>query len=126
MARFNSEETLWVIFPMILVIIVLIAGIILLPQTQTDVRSRASGPTPTVITPIPSQPQTPEIVCSDLYSPVCATLTNKTYPTACDANAAGVTAFTPDTCTESSLRGTKQSPTPTKSSTLQYTLPAAN
>jgi hypothetical protein len=120
MARFNSEETLWVIFPMILVIIVLIAGIIILPQTQTDVRSRASEPPATIITPVPNQPQDPEIVCSDLYSPVCG-VNGQTYANMCEANAAGVTAFTPGTCSSSP---TPQTTPP--SSNLLYTVPTAN
>ncbi len=123
MARFNSEETLWTVFPMILVIILLIAGIIFLPQAQTDVRSRASSPTPAVITPFVSpKPQvttriTPEIVCSELYSPVCG-VNGQTYPNSCEANVAGVTSFTIGTC--------KPTATPTKTNTLRYTLPATN
>lgn len=132
MARFNSEETLWVVFPMILVIILLIAGIVFLPQTPADVRSRASEPKPSVITPNVKKPQAPEVVCTELYTPVCATLTHKTYGSPCEADLAGVTSFTAGACTKSqpSLRDTKPSPTPSStprpSNTLQYIIPSTN
>ncbi|MFZ3068727.1 MAG: Kazal-type serine protease inhibitor [Microgenomates group bacterium] len=102
MKNLNSEETLWVVLPILLVIGILIASIIILPQTQTETRSKASEPTvvPTVTaipTVTPLSPERPEIICSALYSPVCSQ-NGVTYPSECEANNAGVTAFTPGEC----------------------------
>lgn len=104
MNNLNSEETLWVILPILLVVAVLVASIIILPKTQTEVRSKAAEPT-IVITPAPTI-QKPEIVCSSLYSPVCSQA-GVTYANECEANQAGVTAFTQGACSKA-----KTTPTP--------------
>jgi len=97
MKNLNGEETLWVIFPILLVIGVLIASIIILPQTQIQTTSKASQPTPSPITPPPSVSEYPEVVCSSLYSPVCSQK-GITYQSECEANQAGVTSFTKGAC----------------------------
>lgn len=98
MKNLNSEETLWVILPILLVVGLLIASIIILPKTQTEVRSKASEPTVT-ITPTVTNfiPERPEVVCTTLYSPVCSQ-NGVTYPSECEANLAGVTSFTKGEC----------------------------
>ena len=98
MKNLNSEETLWVILPILVVVGLLIASIIILPQTQTEVRSKASEPitTPTKA-PTPSISERPEIICTALYSPVCSQA-GVTYSSECEANNAGVTAFTQGEC----------------------------
>jgi hypothetical protein len=118
MKNLNGEETLWVILPILLVVGLLVASIIILPKTQVQVTSKASQPTavPTKIilpTAAPSISERPEIVCSSLYSPVCS-LNGVTYANECEANQAGVTAFTKGTCPK-----TKATPTPV---TLPITL----
>ena len=102
MNNLNGEETLWVTLPVLLVVGILVASIILLPLTQTETRSKASEPVtvPTkiiVATPTPSSTQRPEVICTSLYSPVCSQ-NGVTYPSACEANQAGVTAFTQGAC----------------------------
>lgn len=100
MKNLNSEETLWIILPILLVVGILVASIIILPKAQTETRSKASEPivTPTKVpTVTPTQPERPEIVCSSLYSPVCSQA-GVTYPNECEANQAGVTAFTKGAC----------------------------
>lgn|GEM_PF-926735 len=122
MKNLNGEETLWVILPIIIVVGILIASIIILPKTQTEVRSKASEPieTPTQIiyTP-PSQSESPEIVCSSLYSPVCSS-NQVTYPNECEANQAGVTSFTQGACaTPTTIKTASPTQTP-------QTLPSSN
>lgn len=110
MKNLNSEETLWVILPILLVVGVLIASIIILPRTQTETRSKASEPTavPTkVVLPIITPSTTrPEVVCSSLYSPVCSQ-NGITYPSECEANQAGVTVFTKGECSKAKATPTK-------------------
>ena len=111
MKNLNSEETLWVILPILLVVGLLIASIIILPRTQTEVRSKASEPTavPTKVitaTPTPSVTQRPEVICSSLYSPVCSQK-GITYPNECEANNAGVTSFTKGECSKTKSTSTK-------------------
>lgn len=106
MKNLSGQQSLWVLFPILLVLLVLIAGIILLPTIKTEVRSKAAEPKPTPV----SQIQSPEIICSELYSPVCAN--GVTYDNGCEANLAGVTTYTPGACPEAS--------------NLLYTLPVTN
>jgi len=119
MKDLNGEETLWVILPILFVVALLIASIIILPRTQTNTASKAATPVaiPTkviVVTPTPSASQSPEIICSSLYSPVCSQ-SGVTYANACEANSAGVTAFTQGACKA------KTAPTP-----APKVLPASN
>lgn len=124
MKTLNSEETLWVILPILLVSAALVASIIILPMTQTTVTSKASTPVAvptkiTIPTATPTLAQKPEIVCSSLYSPVCSK-NGVTYESACEANQAGVTAFTEGACPKTKATPTKAiSPTP-------KTLPKSN
>jgi len=100
MNNLNGEETLWVVLPILLVVAILVASIIILPKTQAEVRSKASEPiiVPTNIpTPTFSATERPEIICSSLYSPVCSQA-GVTYANECEANQAGVTAFTKGVC----------------------------
>ncbi len=118
MKNLSGQESLWVALPMLVVLAILILGLIFLPQIQGEIRSRASEPKPAVITPSPT-PETPEVVCSDLYSPVCGS-NGETYPTACEANLSGVTTYENGEC---------PSPTPTATVNfpkLKYTLPTTN
>ncbi len=95
MKNLNSEETLWVLFPLIIVIGALIVSIIILPNIKTEDRTKASE-----ITPSPTKiisPASPEVVCTSLYSPVCSPQ-GITYPNACEANKAGVTTYTKGEC----------------------------
>ncbi|OGD73515.1 hypothetical protein A3K29_05330 [Candidatus Collierbacteria bacterium RIFOXYB2_FULL_46_14] len=118
MKNLSGQESLWVAFPILVVILILIAGLIFLPRVQTEIRSKASEPTPSVIitprrlTPAPA----PEIVCSALYSPVCGA-NGVTYPNSCEANLAGITNY---------LEGKCVKPTTTKTPALQYNLPTTN
>jgi hypothetical protein len=122
MKSLNSEETLWVILPILIVVAVLVASIIILPKTQTEVRSKASEliavPTKIAVpTPTSLSSETPEVVCSSLYSPVCSQA-GVTYANECEANQAGVTAFTKGACP-------KTKTTPTRVITpIPVTLPA--
>ena len=98
----SAEESLWLAFPVLLVIIGLVGGILFLQNQNTDIRSRASQPatiiTPTVtLNPTTQLPQTPEIVCAEMYSPVCGS-DKVTYANACEANLVGVINFTPGSC----------------------------
>lgn len=130
MARLNSEETLWTVLPIIIVVVLLVAGIIFLPQTGTDVRSRASEPLKIVTPePIPTKTVPPEVVCSDLYDPVCGS--NKiTYPNECEAKLAGVSVFVSGACTTQTQKKSVATPIPRVTTTLdtqmQYTLPLSN
>ncbi len=103
MKNLSGQQSLWLVFPILLVLAILIAGIILLPTIQTEIRSRASEP---IIVPI-TQTETPEIICSELYSPVCGS-DNQTYNNGCEANLAGVSSHTLGSCI------------------TQYTLPTTN
>lgn len=125
MSRLNSQETLWTVLPVVVVIILLIIGILFLPQAGTDVRSRASEPKP-IITPNPSptKPQAPEIVCSDLYSPVCGS-DQKTYPNSCEANLAGITIFVDGACPTTTQKPAPKTPS-APSNELQFVLPQSN
>lgn len=128
MARLNSEETLWTVLPVIVVMVLLIAGIIFLPKTNTDVRSRASEPKP-IITPVkttPTKTEAPEVVCSDLYSPVCGSDGN-TYPNSCEAGLVGVTKYEDGQC-PTATPTPKKTPTNTQlpKSQMQYVLPTSN
>jgi hypothetical protein len=119
MKNLNSEETLWVILPILLVVGILIASIIILPKTQTETRSKASEPTAVPTKAVISSPTKIEVVCSSLYSPVCGQ-NDQTYPNECEANQAGVTVFTQGACTPIKTTPSKVvSPTP-------KTLPVAN
>jgi len=92
MKNLSGQQSLWVLFPILLVLMVLIAGIILLPTVQTELRGRAfESITVPRVTVSP-----PEIICSELYSPVCAN--GITYDNGCEAGLAGVTAHTPGAC----------------------------
>jgi hypothetical protein len=98
--KVSAEESLWLSFPILLVVIALVIGIIYLGNTNTDVRSRASQPTPTPATiPLvtPTAPITPEVACNDIYQPVCG-LNNKTYANPCEANQDGVITFSTGAC----------------------------
>ncbi|OGD82946.1 hypothetical protein A2572_03700 [Candidatus Collierbacteria bacterium RIFOXYD1_FULL_40_9] len=105
-ANNSSESTLKSLFPMLVILIVLVAGIILLPQMTADPRSRASEPKPSISPSQPPRPtfppmntsERPEIICSDLYSPVCDTTTNITYPNPCEAQKVGVFHTTTGEC----------------------------
>lgn len=101
MKNLSGQQSLWVVFPILIVTVLLIAGIILLPTIQTEIRSRASEPTPTPI----SRTQAPEVVCSDLYTPVCDS-DGQTYANACEANLAGITVFAEGECVRQVLPST--------------------
>lgn len=96
----SPEEVLWNVFPLLLIAIALVGGIILLPRlnaTNLDDRSRASEPK-IIVTPIPAKTTTPEIICSALYDPVCDPKTGKTYSNSCEAGLAKVLNATPGEC----------------------------
>lgn len=119
MKNLNGEETLWVILPIVIVVGILVASIIILPKTKVETRSKAAEPTaiPTkVITPTIVQVITPEVVCSSLYSPVCSGA-GVTYASECEANQAGVTAFTQGEC---------KTKIPPKTSPTPLALPTSN
>lgn len=106
----SPEDTLKAIFPIFLVLIVLIAGVIIMPSLSADPRSRASEPKKVLVTPSPANPRPtftpqkntikPEVVCSDLYSPVCDTAKGLTYPNECEAVKAMATKLTKGECTK--------------------------
>ena len=101
MKAFSAEESLWLALPILIVIIGLAAAIILFQTSGGEIRSRAGEPRP-VITPAavaPISPQTPEIVCSEIYEPVCG-IDNRTYINECEAGLADVTTFTLGECPE--------------------------
>ena len=120
MKNLSGQESLWVALPILIVIVLLIAGLIFLPRVQTELRSKASEPAPSIVTPTPklSPGIAPEIVCSALYSPVCG-VNGRTYSNACEANLAGVTSFIEGRCTAPKT-------TVTKAPSIQYYLPSTN
>ncbi|HEX9007703.1 MAG TPA: Kazal-type serine protease inhibitor family protein [Patescibacteria group bacterium] len=97
MKPYSAEESLWLAFPILLVLIGLVAGIIYLQRSNTDVRSRASEPAAVITPSAPTIPPSPEIICTQTYQPVCG-LNDKTYPNPCEANLDGQTAFTKGAC----------------------------
>lgn len=103
----SPEDVLKSVFPILIVLIILIAGVIIMPTITADPRSRASEPkavtTPTATKPRPTFPPQsnslkPEVICSDLYSPVCDTTKNITYPNDCEASLAKATNTTKGEC----------------------------
>jgi len=101
----SPEQVLWNIFPLLLVAILLIGGIFILPklnQTNLDDRSRASEPTksPTSLPREAKGEVGPEIVCSDLYDPVCDPKTGQTYSNSCEASLAKATNTTKGECSK--------------------------
>lgn len=116
MKNLSGQESLWVALPMLIVLAILVAGLIFLPRIQAEIRSRASEPAPAIITPSPIS-ESPEVVCSDLYSPVCGS-NGVTYSSGCEANIAGVSSYTEGSC---------PTVTPTSNSTnLQFVLPTVS
>lgn len=114
-------KTLLTALPLFLILAVLAAAIIFLPDTNFDIRPRAGQTdifTPEVprvlleptITPILA----PAIGCSGLYEPVCG-VDNVTYENTCEASASGVNIAYRTQCVV-----LRTSPTPTP-----YTLPEA-
>lgn len=95
--KVSAEESLWLAFPILLVIIVLVSGIIYLQNSNTDVRSRASEPKQTIEPATRITPVAPEVICNDIYEPVCGN-NNKTYSNACEANQAGIQNITSGVC----------------------------
>ncbi|HBC44763.1 MAG: hypothetical protein UX01_C0019G0004 [Candidatus Collierbacteria bacterium GW2011_GWB2_45_17] len=96
MKNLSGQQSLWVLFPILLVLAVLIAGIILLPTIQTEIRGRAFESIAVPRVTVTPSPNTPEIICSELYAPVCAN--GITYDNGCEAGLAGVTTYTQGTC----------------------------
>jgi len=125
MKNLNGEETLWVILPILLVVGILIASIIILPKTGADVRSKASEPasvpTKIAIPTLTPSIERPEVICTALYSPVCSQ-NGVTYESECEANQAGVTAFTEGACPKTKTAP----PAPTAASETPKILPASN
>ncbi|KKT29289.1 MAG: Secreted protease and protease inhibitor [Candidatus Collierbacteria bacterium GW2011_GWC2_44_18] len=112
MKNLSGQESLWVAFPILVVILILITGLIFLPRAQTEIRSKASEPTPSIITPRRLTPAaSPEIICSDLYSPVCGK-NGQTYSNPCEANLAGVSNYDVGRCLPTSEIPTMQYPLP--------------
>lgn len=96
----SAEESLWLAFPILLVIIGLVGGIFYLQNQNVDVRSRAAQPTPVItpaLLPNTATPQTPEVVCTEIYNPVCSP-DQVTYVSPCEANLAGVIKYTSGAC----------------------------
>lgn len=117
MKNLSGQQSLWVVFPILLVLVILIAGIIILPSVQTEIRSRASEPKSVPFT----RTETPEVICSELYSPVCGS-DSRTYNNGCEANLAGVTSYTMGSC----ITTITPTITPSRPQNLLYTLPATN
>lgn len=94
----DTRTTLLAALPLVLIIVVLGAVLILSsnPSFRLDIRPKASAPVPTFtpvnpyatdgLTPAPIQ-LSPEVVCSDLYSPVCDE-DNTTHNSTCEADKA--------------------------------------
>ncbi|HCQ31665.1 TPA: hypothetical protein DIU27_04785 [Candidatus Collierbacteria bacterium] len=118
MKNLSGQESLWVAFPILLVMIILIAGLIFLPRVQTEIRGKAASPTPSIITPPFKQTPSPEIICSDLYTPVCGS-NSKTYSNPCEANLAGITRYGEGICITPSVT------TPGSTSTY-FNIPTSN
>lgn len=121
MKNLSGQQSLWVVFPILLVLIILIAGIIILPSVQTELRSKASEPASKPVT----RSESPEIICSELYHPVCGS-NAKTYNNGCEANIAGVTDYTQGACPVVVIETVSPTAGVTRSPNLQYTLPATN
>lgn len=98
-----NSKTLLAALPLALLTGALASAIIFFPDSK-DIRPRASDPatfnpsptlTPTTTPDLPTAQ--PEIVCSDLYSPVCGS-DNLTYDSACEAQLAGVQIISNSPC----------------------------
>ena len=91
MKTLSTEETLLATIPILLIVIGLFAAMVLFPKnnTNTDIRGRASEPTPSVAINKIDKPASIEIVCSQLYSPVCGS-DQVTYHNECEAQLEGV------------------------------------
>lgn len=83
----DPRTTLLTALPLVLIITVLAAIVVFSGNTSFDIRPKASAPVPTYerVNPYasPVQIQT-EIVCSDLYQPVCDQ-NGVTYENLCEA-----------------------------------------
>lgn len=91
----DTRTTLLAALPLVLIIVVLGAVLLLSanPGFNLDIRPKASAPIPTFapvdpfgLSPAPVQ-LTPEVVCTDLYKPVCSE-ENVTYNNTCEATKA--------------------------------------
>jgi len=97
-----NTKTLLAALPLALLTGALASAIIFFPDSK-DIRPRASDPTvfnpsPTLTpTTTPTPTTQPEIVCSDLYSPVCGS-DNITYNSACEADLAGIQVISDSPC----------------------------
>lgn len=94
MKSLSTENTLFALLPILLILTALIAGIIFFPQSQ-DPHSRASEP---VVTTTPTS-ESPDhnIYCAQLYQPVCGQ-DGRTYSNSCEADISGVTIISQGEC----------------------------
>jgi len=100
MKDFSAADTLLTALPVLLVLLALVGAVIFFPEGSIlDVRGRAAPvrPAPTLIV-VPTATPKPEIVCSNLYRPVCSTVDNKTYANDCEAGLANALPVTGGEC----------------------------
>lgn len=94
MKAFSAEESLWLALPILIILLGLAAALVIFQTRGGEIRTTATEPTP-VVTPVTLD--RPEIVCSEVYEPVCGQ-DNTTYINSCEAGLAGIFNFTSGEC----------------------------
>lgn len=94
MKDLTATQTLLAIFPIIFVLLALIAAILVFGKSGIfELRGRAATVkvVPSIVTlPSPAGKPSPEYACSELYDPVCG-VNGLTYGSRCEAGVASIT-----------------------------------
>ncbi|KKT46333.1 MAG: protein of unknown function with transmembrane region [Candidatus Collierbacteria bacterium GW2011_GWC1_45_47] len=104
MKAFSAEESLWLALPILIVLLGLAAALVIFQTRGGEIRTRADQPAP-VVTPVVLQ--RPEVVCSEIYEPVCGR-DNITYINSCEAGLAGMFVYITGECAPNTLPTTTE------------------